>query len=218
MEDTTFLSRFLPDAIALQLDAWELNHTATLLTLHVTSTQTDAPCPVCAVLTRRVHSRYERILADLPCGTARVRKFVRGKMQCPRRIFTEWLPGVVTPWARWTQRLAALLIAIGLTRGGTAGVRPCQRLGLTVSHQTLLRVVRRLPLPCDSTPPVIGADDVAFRTHQTYGTVLIDWERRQPVALLRDREAETLAQWLRAHPGNGLMPSRLRRAASRAHI
>jgi hypothetical protein len=37
MEDTTFLSRFLPDAIALQLDAWELDHTATLLTLHVTS-------------------------------------------------------------------------------------------------------------------------------------------------------------------------------------
>jgi hypothetical protein len=37
MEDTTFLSRFLPDAIALQLDAWELDHTATLLSLHVTS-------------------------------------------------------------------------------------------------------------------------------------------------------------------------------------
>src|SRR5688572_9465585 len=28
----------------------------------------------------------------------------------------------------------------------------------------------------------------------------MDLERRQPVALLNDREAETLADWLRAHP------------------
>jgi hypothetical protein len=30
---------------------------------------------------------------------------------------------------------------------------------------------------------------------------LVDLERRQPVALWPDREAKTLTQWLRAHPG-----------------
>jgi hypothetical protein len=39
-----------------------------------------------------------------------------------------------------------------------------------------------------------------MRKRQTYGTVVIDLERRQLVALLPDRTAETLAQWLTAHP------------------
>ena len=104
MEATTVFSRFLPETTALQLNSWHLDNTATLLTLHVTSTQQVVPCPVCAVFTPRVHSRYIRTLADLPWGVARVRwqlrvrKFVCTNAQCPRRIFTERLPDVVALW------------------------------------------------------------------------------------------------------------------------
>jgi transposase len=44
-------------------------------------------------------------------------------------------------------------------------------------------------------------DDFALRKRQTYGTILVDLERGQPVALLPDRTAATFAQWLQEHPG-----------------
>ena len=98
MEATTVFSRFSPETTALQLNCWQLDDTATLMTLHVTSTQRLVPCPVCTVFTSRVHSRYTRTLADLSWGVARVRwqlrvcKCVCANAQCPRRIFTERLP------------------------------------------------------------------------------------------------------------------------------
>src|SRR5215472_411225 len=165
------------------------------------------PCPLCATPARRIHSDYGRTLADLPWAQyrvslqLRVRKWFCRNRACQRRIFTERLPTIAAPWARRTLRLAQRLIALGRALGGKAGVQLGHAWDVVMSRNTLLRMLRKQPAPSFPTPRVLGVDDFALRKRHTYGTILVDLERRQPVALLPERTAEPVAQWLREHPG-----------------
>ncbi len=178
-----------------------------MLTLNVRATQTSAACPLCQAAATRVHSSYTRHLADLPWADIairlqlRVRRFFCTNSDCRRKLFTERLPSVTVPWARRTNRLTTAQQRIGLALGGAAGARLAAGLVMPAGIDLLLTLVRRIVVPAPTAPRVIGIDDWAIRKGHTYGSLVVDLERHRPIDLLPDRSAETVAQWLRDHPG-----------------
>jgi transposase len=166
--------------------------------------QPDATCPSCLTVSQAVHSRYRRWVADLPSlGRAvhlnlSVRRFYCHNPACPRRTFAEACPDLLAPWARRTRRLATAQGQVGVACGGEAGARLLQRLAMPTSADTVLRLVRSLPLPTVEAPRIVGVDDWALKKGHTYGTILVDLETRRVADLLPDRTAPTLAAWLQA--------------------
>jgi transposase len=47
---------------------------------------------------------------------------------------------------------------------------------------------------------VVGVDDWSWRRGKRFGTILVNLETHKIVGLLADREAESVRQWLAAHP------------------
>lgn len=164
-------------------------------------------CSLCNRMSDRVHSRYVRIIADLPCAGTQVqlrlsaRRFVYEMTFCRRRIFVERFGELVVPErSRRTARLDTVVHHLGLALGGRPAAVFAKRLMIPVSNDTLIRAVKRKSAAPNDALSVVGVDDWAFLRNHRYGTVVCDLEKRRIIKLLPDREIETVSTFLAQHP------------------
>jgi transposase len=194
----------LPDSSALRLEG--VSFTEDQAVVVVSSSCPTSTCPSCGRSGSRIHSWYLRTLQDLPWQGKptvirwRSRKFFCDSPGCPRRIFTERLPSITWSYGRRSVRAREILECLGLALGGENGCRVATRMGMPISGDTVLRVVRRAMFPAFAAPRIIGVDDWAVQRGHHYGTIIVDLERNQPIELLPDRKWETFRDWLGKHP------------------
>ena len=198
------IPQFFPLGEGLELA--QMEQQGDQLVLHVTAISPSALCPLCQQPATHLHSRYRRVVKDLPCAGRQVklilsvRKFFCETADCVRKVFTERLPHLVAPWAQMTTRLSEALQTIGLATCGRLGARLAAHLGIITSWMTIVRRIMALPTPPVEHVECLGIDDFAFRRGRTFGTVVVDLDAHQIIDLLPDRQADTAAAWMAAHP------------------
>jgi transposase len=121
IDSKTLASLFLlPENIAVEAVYPTTKH----LTIQISCTLPSASCPKCHAISERIHGKYGRTVADVPCGgrlvrlALTVRKFVCHTPDCPCHIFTERLPDLVQSYARMTNRLREVLQTLGFATNG----------------------------------------------------------------------------------------------------
>jgi transposase len=207
---SSHVQALLPDPVSLKLKLVQQQGEGRVLIV-VAAAGVSARCPECEHSSQSVHSRYFRVLKDLPWqgSTVRmrleVRRFRCGYRDCRRVTFAESLPLVVRKYGRQTNRFSETLRLIGYVLGGEGGARLSRRLGMLTSPDTVLRRLKNGPSVPVKGVKVIGVDDWAWRKGQSYGTILVDLEQHTPIDLLPERSAESLAAWLRLHPGTRIV-------------
>ena len=111
----------LPQITGLELTDVKYEEGQFIVDAHLASTT--AQCPKCQAASRRIHSYYQRRIADLPWAgcpvllVLQVRRFLCRNPACKRQVFCERLAPEVAAYARRTDATAQASACAGTWHG-----------------------------------------------------------------------------------------------------
>ena len=161
-------------------------------------------CPSCKQDCNEYHSTYRRKIQDLPILGKAVTihlsayRYYCHDSECKQKVFCETADGFFGFYKRMTGRLEDFVIALALNTSCEGASRVCGLLGISVSGDTLIRMII---MKANGLAPVktdiIGVDDWAYKKGSTYGTIIVDGRTHKPIDLLDGRDGKTLKEWLK---------------------
>ena len=194
------------DCDALDLDLLDYTIDAGNVTIFMKSRKRPQSCPLCNILSTKLHSYYYRSFKDLPVFDNKVliklkcRKFYCENDSCAKKIFVEPLKNAFSRYSRVTNRLSKKLLNIALLVGGNMGARLSNTLNITTSSSTFIRLIHKQKMPQNFKADTVGIDDWAYKKGHNNGTAIIDLNSRKIIDLLPDRESKTVEDWFKQRP------------------
>ena len=162
-------------------------------------------CTCCGKSSKSVHSSYTRKLTDLSVtGRAvkiilKVRKFRCRNSRCSQTVFSEQHLPLTQKYSRLTDRTSHYLQRLLIEVSSRKGEYISDLFSIKQSSSTCLRIVKSIEMPDYQELTTIGIDDWAYRKGKSYGTIIVNALNHRPVELLKSRDKEEVADWLKEH-------------------
>jgi len=121
--------------------------------------------------------------------------------ECDQKTLVEDYDGFLGKYSRMTKRCEDFIKILAMETSCEGAALICRHMGIKTSGDTIIRMLKEMAKeePAPECGDTIGIDDFAYRKGQTYCTVVCDWEKRKPVAVLEGRDGESLRKWLQGN-------------------
>lgn len=173
--------------------------------IHMHSVSRECTCHKCGASLINHHGSHHRSIQDLPILGKRVKldtqifDYECDNPECEPDAVTETFDGFLAYNSRMTERLEDFICILAVETSCEACARILKSMNVKISGDTVIRLLtkRYMSQPAPVCGSTVGIDDFAFKKRHTYGTIIVDEETHDTVAILDGRDGESLKEWLR---------------------
>ena len=175
-----------------------------LLVIELKSVAKRAVCPFCGTESMTKNGSKKREIADTPIRGKAVKLVIMAyqwkceNAGCKRKVFNDG-SFMAEKFKGRTLELDQLILAVASEFSSEGASRILKRMGVSVSNDTIDKMLARIEIRDNPDIERIGVDDFAYRKGQTYCTAIYDMDTHKPIAVFDGRNGEELKNWLSGH-------------------